>query len=156
FWQRQFAGDPRAVGQTLTLDGAPATIIGVLPKSFQFARQAGAEVWTPIDRGRQMREQRGSHWLNIVARLKPNATITGASQDFSSIMQALAVEYPPSNKGRDGQVVPLHQELVGSVRPVLLLLYGAVVVVLLISCVNVANLLLIRGADREREIAVRV
>jgi ABC-type antimicrobial peptide transport system permease subunit len=78
------------------------------------------------------------------------------SQDFSSIMHALAAEYPQSNKGRDIQVVPLREEFVGSVRPVLLLLYGAVIVVLLISCVNVANLLLIRGADREREIAVRV
>lgn len=156
FWQRQFAGDPHAVGKTLTLDGAPATIVGVLPRSFQFGRMPGAEVWTPLDRIQQIREMRASHWLNVVGRLKPNATLATASQDFSSIMQMLATEYPQSNKGRQIQIVPLHEEFVGSVRPVLLLLYGAVAVVLLISCVNVANLLLIRGADREREIAVRV
>ncbi|MDB4878104.1 MAG: permease [Gemmatimonadetes bacterium] len=156
FWQRQFGGDRAVVGRAVTLDGTAATIIGVLPESFQFARQGGAQIWVPIDRGKVQREQRGNHWLNVVARLKPNATAATAAQDLSAIMRDLAKVYPPSNAGRDGLIVPLQQELVGSVKPILLLLYGAVVVVLLVACVNVANLLLIRGADRQREIAVRV
>ena len=156
FWQRQFAGDRSVVGKTITLDGARATIVGVLPKEFAFARQAAAEVWTPIDRTQQQRDVRGNHWLNVVARLKPGATLATASADMSAIMRDLANEYPPTNGGRDGQVVLLREELIGSVRPVLLLLYGAVVVVLLIACANVANLLLIRGSERGREIAVRV
>jgi putative ABC transport system permease protein len=156
FWQRQFAGDRNVIGKAITLDDAPATVIGLLPKQFTFARQAGAEVWTPIDRSAAARRARGNHWLNIVGRLKPGTTIAAAAADMSAIMRDLARDYPPTNTGRDAQVVPLHQELVGSVRPVLLLLYGAVLVVLLIACVNVANLLLIRGAERGRELAVRV
>lgn len=156
FWTRQFAGDRGIVGKTIQLDGAPATVIGVLPKDFAFARQAGADIWATIDRTERARQQRGNHWLNIVARLKPGITVAVAGADLSTIMRDLAREYPPTNARRDGQVVPLQQEFVGSVRPLLLLLYGAVVVVLLIACANVANLLLIRGAERGREIAVRV
>ncbi len=156
FWQRQFSADPRAIGSSITINGGPATVVGVLPANFRFARQGGAEIWVPIDRPQRTREQRGNHWLNVVGRLKPGATIESASADLSAIMRELAREYPQSNSGRDGKVVSLRDELAGSVRPVLVLLYGAVVVVLLIACVNVANLLLIRLADRQREIAVRV
>jgi predicted permease len=156
FWQRQFAGDRSIVGRPIVLDGTPSMVIGVLPKEFTFARQAAAELWAPIDRTQRAREIRGNHWLNIVARLEPGTTVAAAAANMSGIMKDLAREYPPTNAGRDGQVVPLRQELVGSVRPVLLLLYSAVVVVLLIACANVANLLLIRGAERGRELAVRV
>src|SRR6185503_7686951 len=156
FWQRQFAGDRNVVGRTITLDGATATVVGVLPSSFQFSRQGGAEIWAPIDRTQNQRENRGNHWLNVVARLKPGVSQTAAAQDMSAIMKDLAREYPQTNSGRDTRVIPLQEELVGSVKPILVLLYWAVVVVLLIACVNVANLLLIRGADRQREIAVRV
>ncbi|HEY4129978.1 MAG TPA: ABC transporter permease [Gemmatimonadaceae bacterium] len=154
-WTRQYAGDRAVVGRAITLDGNPATVVGVLPSDFSFARQATAEIWTPIDRGDDARRGRGNHWLNIVARLKPGATLASASADMSSIMRSLAIDYPRSNARREALIVPLQQELVGSVRPILLLLYGAVVVVLLIACVNIANLLLIRGTDRQREIAVR-
>ncbi len=156
FWQRQYNGDRAILGRTIVLNGTPATVIGVLPERFTFARQSAADVWTPIDRGAPQREQRGNHWLNVVARLAPSATIASASRDLSAVMHDLEREYPRSNSARDGQVVPLRDELVGSVKPILFLLYGAVIVVLVVACVNVATFLLIRAADRQREIAVRV
>jgi putative ABC transport system permease protein len=157
FWERQFGGDHTVLGRSVTLNGAPYTVVGVLPNHFQLAgRQVGAELITPIDRGQPWREARGNHWINIVARMKDGATMDNVRQDMSSVMAALAREYPRSNAGRGSQVVALQDEMVGSVRPILLLLYGAVVVVLLVACVNVANLLLMRGADRQREIAVRI
>ena len=156
FWKSQFAGDRTIIGRQITLDGAQATVIGVLPATFQFGRLGAAQIWAPIDRGQQPRTNRNNHWLNVVARLKPGTTQAMAAQDMSGIMRDLARENPRSNTGRDGLVVPLQEEFVGTVRPILRLLYCAVVVVLLVACVNVANLLLIRGADRQQEIAVRV
>ncbi len=156
FWERQFARDASVIGRAVTIDGAPATIVGVLPESFEFAREGQADIWMPIDRGTEARQQRGNHWLNIVARLADGTTPAAASADMSRIMRDLARENPETNTGRDGQVVALRDELVGSVRPLILVLYGAVAVMLLVACANVANLLLMRAADREREIAVRV
>ncbi len=155
-WERQYGRDPRVVGRAVTIDGGPATIVGVLPADFQFTRIGNAELWATIDRGQDMRERRGAHWLNVVARLKPGVTLGAAKENMSGIMKDLAREYPPTNAGRDGKVVPLRDELVGSIRPLLFVLYGAVAVVLLVACANVANLLLMRAADRQREIAVRV
>ncbi len=156
FWQRAFAGDRDVIGRTIVLDGTTATVIGVLPKDFQFARLGDVSIWAPIDRLERSRQQRGNHWLNIVARLKDGVALRGASADMSAIMAELAREYPPTNNGRDGQVIPLRDQLIGSVRPLVLLLYGAVAVMLLVACANVANLLLMRGADRRRELAVRI
>ncbi len=153
-WERQFGRDPAIGGKRVMLDGAPATIVGVLPPDFHF-RDASSDVWRTIDRGTAVREQRGNHWLNVVGRLKSGVTVDQARRDMSSIMRDLAREYPASNATRDAEVVPLRDELVGSVRPLVLLLYGAVAVMLLVACVNVANLLLMRGTDRAREIAVR-
>ncbi len=156
FWQRSFAGDRSVIGRTITLDGTSATIIGVLPKDFQFARLGDVSIWAPIDRLDRSRQQRGMHWLNIVGRLKDGVTTRAASADMSAVMGELAREYPPTNNGRDSQVIPLRDQLIGSVRPLVLLLYGAVAVMLLVACANVANLLLMRGADRRRELAVRI
>jgi putative ABC transport system permease protein len=157
FWQREFGGDRSIVGKSITLNGAQATVVGVLPDGFQLAgRIAGAQLITPIDRNKSFRENRGNHWINIVARMRDGAMIQNVRQDMSSVMTDLAREYPSTNTGRDAQIVPLHEEMVGSVKPILMLLYSAVLVVLLVACVNVANLLLMRGADRQREIAVRI
>ncbi|HEV8445968.1 MAG TPA: ABC transporter permease [Gemmatimonadaceae bacterium] len=156
FWQRGFAGDRSVIGRTITLDGTNATIIGVLPKDFQFARVGNVSIWAPIDRLDRSRQQRGMHWLNIVARLKDGVTLRTASLNMSAIMGQLAREYPPTNNGRDAQVIALRDQLIGSVRPLVVLLYGAVAVMLLVACANVANLLLMRGADRRREVAVRI
>ena len=156
FWQSAFGGQASAIGRTITLDGASARVIGVLPQAFQFARVGNASLWTPLDRSAQARTYRGNHWLNVVGRLKPGVTPGAASKDMSSIMAQLAREYPSDDNGRDAQVVPLRDQLLGSIRPLLLLLYGAVAVMLLVACANVANLLLMRGAGRRRELALRV
>ena len=156
FWQRSFAGDRTVIGRTIMLDGSSATVIGVLPSDFQFARLGDVSIWAPIDRPEESRQRRGMHWLNIVARLKDGVTLKAASSDMSAIMAQLAREYPPTNNGRDAQVIQLRDQLIGSVRPLVLLLYGAVAVMLLVACANVANLLLMRGADRRREVAVRI
>ncbi len=156
FWQQQFAGDSGVVGRSITIDGKPATIVGVLPQDFEFAREGAAVMWLPINRFARAREQRGNHWLDAVARLRDGVTLGAAASDMSRIMVDLAREYPESNAGRDGQVIAVRDDLVGSVRPLVLLVYSAVAVMLLVACANVANLLLMRAADREREIAVRV
>jgi putative ABC transport system permease protein len=156
FWQRHFGGDSDVVGRSQTHGGASTTIIGVQPEGFHFAPQGDAEIWVPIDRSAAARQNRGNHWLNVIGRLKPGVTASVANTNMSAIMRELANAYPGSNAGRDAAVIPLQDEFVGSVRPILRLLYSAVVVVLLVACVNVANLLLMRGADREREIAVRI
>jgi predicted permease len=153
-WERQFGRDPAIAGRRVLVDGAPATIVGVLPPDFHF-RDALSDVWRPIDRGTDAREQRGNHWLNVVGRLRNGVTVDQARRDMSSIMRELAREFPRTNATRAAEVVPLRDELVGSVRPLVLLLYGAVAVMLLVACVNVANLLLMRVTDRSREIAVR-
>jgi putative ABC transport system permease protein len=157
FWERELGSNPEIIGKSIMLDGAPYHVVGVLPKGFQLAgRTAGAQIITPVDRNEQSREQRGSHWINIIARIRDGATMENVRQDMSSVMKQLEREYPASNTGRTPQIVPLQEEMVGTVKPILLLLYGAVVVVLLVACVNVANLLLMRGAERKREIAVRI
>src|SRR5262249_45011073 len=113
-------------------------------------------VWATIDQPEDWRQRRGAHWLNVIARLKDGVTLASASADMSSMMAQLGREHPPTNQGRDAQVVGLRQQLIGPVRPLVLLLYGAVAVMLLVACANVANLLLMRGADRRREVAVRI
>jgi putative ABC transport system permease protein len=154
-WLRAFAGDRGIIGRVVRLDGVPFTVAGVLPAGFQFAGVGSAEVWVPIDRPVAMRERRGMHWIKPVARLREGATLAAAQRDLSRIMGELAAEYPETNAGEDGDVVALRDELVGVVRPLLLTLYGAVGLVLLVACGNVANLLLMRGAGRQRELTIR-
>jgi putative ABC transport system permease protein len=155
-WERQFDRNRNAVGSAMVIDGRPATVIGILPASFQFGGRASApDVWIPIQQA-DLRESRGSHWINLVGRMKAGVTINAVTRDLSSIMEDLARVYPPTNAKRHAMAIPLRDELVGSVRSLLIALYAAVAVVLLIACTNVANLMLMRGTDREREMAVRV
>jgi putative ABC transport system permease protein len=162
-WQSQFGGDPKIVGQAITLSGNPYTVVGVLPREFQFAKRAEAQVWVPLnpagDLGVQYpgeADRRTFHWINMIARLRPDVTLAQAQGEMTRLAQRLATQYPASNAGGDVRVLPLHEEIVGPVQPVLFALMGAVGLVLLIACVNVANLLLARATTRQKEIAVRV
>ncbi len=153
-WQRRFGGDPDVVGKRLVLDGKTLTVAGVMPAGFAYPT-AGIQLWKPFGMRPEGGGPRGSYWVRSIARLKPNVTLEQAQAELDNIMAGLEEQYPDSNSGIGAFVEPLHEWVVGSVRPTLLLLWGAVGFVLLIACANVANLLLTRGSARGKEIAIR-
>ena len=152
-WQRRFGGDPNLVGRKLTLNGQPFTVVGVMPTEFQFP--ADREVWAPRVLREGDRTLRGATYWSVIARLKPEATINQAQAEMNAIAARLADQYPDTNGGMGATVVSLPDQLVGQVSSALWILLGAVGFVLLIACGNVANLLLVRGAERNREFAIR-
>ena len=152
-WQRRFGGDRNLVGQKLTLNGQPYTVVGVMPPEFQFP--ADREVWAPRVLRESDRQIRGATYWNVIARLKPDVTLNQAQEEMNAIAGRLAGEYPDTNGGMGATIVSLPEQLTGHVRSALWILLGAVGFVLLIACGNVANLLLVRGAERNREFAIR-
>jgi predicted permease len=152
-WRRRFGADPSAVGKTVTLNGEGYTVVGVMPAGFQFP-DAETEVWSPLALDPQDQSSRGSHYLSVVARLKPGVTLSQAQAEMDAIAGRLEQQYQV-NTGHGVNVFALHDEVVGGVRRSLFVLLGAVCFVLLIACANVASLLLARGAARQAEIAVR-
>jgi len=156
FWQRRFGGDAAIVGQSLTLNGSPYTVIGVLPPNFQFAPRGGAEMWTPYVPNEAQLSRRYMHGTNVIGRLKPGVSIEQATADMRVIGERIVAQYAESHTGTGIQLVPLHEEIVGGVKPILLALLCAVGFVLLIVCANVASLTLVRSAGRAPEIAIRM
>jgi predicted permease len=154
-WQERFGGRKDILGQMVKLDGTPNTIIGVLPASFQFAPRGKVEFWSTLHKLDSCEKRRSCHNLFGVARLKGGVTVAMALADMTAVAKQLEVQYPDSNRGQSASVKPLSEQIVGDIRPILLVLLGGAGLLLVIACVNVSSLLLVRSESRKREIAVR-
>ncbi len=154
-WQSNFGGQADVIGRSIRLDGRPYTCIGVMPAGFRYPLGARNAIYTPLHPNPRWADQRGSHWLRSIGRLKPGVTRQQAQADMNQVMANLARAYPDTDTGRKLQLIPLAESVSGQTSGTLWALAGAVLAVLLIGCFNVAGLLLARGVKREREIAMR-
>ena len=154
-WIRRFGGDANVIGRTIRLDDKTVSVIGVLPREFEFAPRGNAEIWVPLHIEKDLLTRRSLRWMPVIGRLAPGATQQQAQAEMNSITTGLAAAYPQENGAIRVMMVPLRERIVGQVQPLLLILFGAVGFVLLIACANVTNLFLVRAAGRRREFRIR-
>jgi putative ABC transport system permease protein len=154
-WQRRFDGDSSVIGQTARFDAESYTVVGVMPAGFTYPH--GADAWLPLAfTADDLTTQRGAHYLDVIGRLAPGVTRERAERDVRQIAARLATAYPNTNADASAGLLVLRDAMVENVRPAMRILFGAVALVLLIACTNVASLMLVRGIGREREVAIRM
>lgn len=158
FWQDRFAGDPAALGQSLTIDGRPHTIVGVMPEGFRLPTMgsaSGPDLFLPFPFDTDTARVRAYHYLRLIGRLEPGVTIEAAQSHMDVIARQLEVAYPESNETWKLRLVPLRERVIGDVRDTLLIMMTAVLLVLVVACANVAGLLLARASSRHGEVSIR-
>ena len=155
-WRERFGGDRNIIGRSLTIGGEPAEVVGVLPEGFRYPFAVSCEFFEPIRFTADQRRYRGIHSYDAIGRLKESATLEQARAEMEVISKQLESQYPESNAGHVANLVPLRQELTGRMQSMLAMLMGAVFLLILIACANVASLLLARASGRKRETALRL
>ncbi|MGB9402822.1 MAG: ABC transporter permease [Candidatus Acidiferrales bacterium] len=155
-WRSDFGGDPNVIGRSYRIDNNSVTVVGVLPKGFQFAPAGiSSSMWVPFHVEGDLVERRSLRWLSVVARLAPGVSARQAQAEMDAVTAQLDREYPGPNASIHIVMAGLREQIVGKIRPLLLILLGAVAFVLLIACANLANLLMARSVGRQKEFAIR-